>query len=94
MTESIMVRLKIVSGASQNEIVGWYGGALKVRLAATATKGRANHELCKYLASRLGVSRRDITIKSGLTSPSKMVEVSTLSAQRLYNLLGVTAPPD
>jgi hypothetical protein len=61
--------------ARRTEVAGLHGEALKVRLAAPATEGRANEALVAFLARRFGVPRRDVTLVSGEKSRDKRVEV-------------------
>ncbi len=71
--------LKVVPGASRNEIVGWLGDSLKVRVTAPAESGKANTAVKEVLASALNVPRVAIEIVSGNTSPRKVIEINSLS---------------
>jgi hypothetical protein len=51
-------------------------GTLKVRIAAAPEKGKANAELCAFLARHYGVPRSAVTILSGGTSPRKLVRIA------------------
>jgi hypothetical protein len=51
-------------------------GTLKVRIAAAPEKGRANAELCAFLARHYGVPKSAVTILSGRTSPRKLVRIA------------------
>ena len=46
--------LKFVPGSSRDEIVGWLGDSLKVKLKAPPEKGRANETVIALLAERFG----------------------------------------
>ncbi len=50
-------------------------GTLKVRIAASPEKGRANAELCSLLAKHYSVSRGSVTILSGASSRTKLVRI-------------------
>ncbi len=50
-------------------------GTLKVKIAAAPEKGRANAELCAFLAKHFGVPVSAVTIVSGETSPRKRVRI-------------------
>ena len=52
------LNLKTIPNAPRDEIAGWLGDALKVRVHAPALEGRANEELCTFLANELGLPRR------------------------------------
>ena len=71
------LRVKVVPKSSRNEILGpMADGTLKVRIAAAPEKGKANAELCAFLARHYGVPRSAVTILSGQTSPRKLVRIA------------------
>lgn len=71
------LRVKVVPKSSRNEILGpMADGTLKVRIAAAPEKGRANAELCAFLARHYGVPKSAVTILSGQTSPRKLVRIA------------------
>ena len=79
--------LHIQPGARKTEIVGLYGDALKIRLAAPPVDGKANAALMEFIADRLGIPRRAVCLISGQTSRRKTLELGTLPPdveQRLW----------
>jgi uncharacterized protein YggU (UPF0235/DUF167 family) len=50
-------------------------GTWKVAVAAAPEKGRANAELCAFLAHELGVPKSSVTVDSGNTSARKRLKV-------------------
>jgi hypothetical protein len=62
-------------GARRTEVAGLHGEALKIRVAAAALEDRANEALVEFVAKRLGVARRNVSIASGERSREKRVEV-------------------
>ncbi len=73
------IAVKAVPNASRDEIAGWLGDALKVKLRAPALEGRANEALCEFLATRLGLPRRHVILLRGEKSRQKVVELTGLS---------------
>ena len=63
----------------QLRIAGWLGDALKVKVHAPALEGRANDALLAFLASRLGVPRRAVTLLRGDKSRHKVVRIAGLT---------------
>lgn len=61
--------------APRNEIVGWHGDALKIKVHAPPVEGRANEALCAFVADLLGVPRRAITVERGDTSRLKFLRI-------------------
>lgn len=67
--------------ASRAEIAGLHGDALRVRLTAPPVDGRANEALVAFLATQLGAPKARISIVSGATGRTKMIEVEGMSPQ-------------
>lgn len=79
--------VKVLPKASKNEIVGWEGEILRVRLNAVPEKGKANEALIELLAKRYKIPKRDITILQGATSRLKKIEIEGIDLQTLRELL-------
>jgi uncharacterized protein len=75
-----------VPRASRSEIVGQYGGALRIRVAAPPVDGAANEELTRLLSRAFDVPRSAIEILAGLSSKSKTVRVRGARALDLERL--------
>ena len=74
-------------GAKKSECAGLHGEALKIRLAAPPVDGKANEALLRFLAQRLAIPRQQISLKSGQTSRQKVIEIESVTAERLATLL-------
>jgi uncharacterized protein (TIGR00251 family) len=81
------LELKIIPNAPRNEVVGWLGTALKVKIHAPALEGRANDALLDFLAALLGVPRRDVSLLRGDKSRQKIVRIEGLDAVALRHRL-------
>lgn len=68
--------IKVVPNASRDQISGWLGDRLKVRVRQPAESGRANEAVVKLLAGVLGLSRSDVTITQGHTQALKTVTLT------------------
>ena len=88
-----MARLKVhtIPGARSDEVVGWHGDALRVRVRARPEKGRANQALLELLARHLGVAPAALAIAHGARSRDKMLQVDGLSEEQLRRKLGPPA---
>lgn len=70
------IRVKVIARSARTELIGKMAdGTLKIKIAAVPDKGRANEELCAFLAAQYGVSRGEVSIISGQTSALKLVRV-------------------
>lgn len=75
-------------GASRTRVGGRYGdNALVVSVHAPAVDGRATEAALKALAEAFGVPLRELTLVSGVTSRSKLVEITGDHSDRLQELL-------
>jgi uncharacterized protein (TIGR00251 family) len=75
--------------AKRTEVVGWYGDAVKIRLAAPPVDGAANEELVAFLADELGVTRSSVEIIAGRTSRRKRVAVDGVTREEALDRLGL-----
>ncbi len=67
--------LKVIPKSSRNRVVGWVGERLKVQVTAPPERGKANDAVVELLAEALGLSKKQVRIVAGETSPLKTVEV-------------------
>jgi uncharacterized protein len=72
------VRVRAVPRAKVDRLDGLHGDALRVRIAAPPSDGRANDALLALLADALGVRRRDLVLVRGERSRDKTVRVTGL----------------
>ncbi len=77
------LRLHVTPGAREEQIAGWHGGSLRVKVRARPEKGRANQAVLGLLARRLGVAPANLSIVHGAASRDKLVEVEGLSEEEL-----------
>jgi len=78
-----ILQVRVQPRASQNALVGWQAGALKVRLTAPPVEGAANVALVAFLAEQLQVRRSEIELLSGDTGRNKRLGIRSLSAEEL-----------
>lgn len=90
MTGPVRTRLsvKVSPRASRNEVVGWVGDKLKIKVAAAPEGGRANDALVAFVAEQLGVPRRNVRVATGHTSSSKILEIDGVRQADLADRFG------
>ena len=81
-------------GGRRSELKGVSDGRLRVRVAAAPIEGRANRELCRFLAETLGVPRRSVAVTSGESGRRKTVRVSGVAPEVARRALGLTPDGD
>ncbi len=87
-----MLAVKAVPGAARDEVAGWLGDALKVKVRAPAVDGRANAAVCELLARHLGVSRRAVELRQGDTSRLKRFVITGLDPAELRARVSARGP--
>ncbi len=73
--EVLTLTLHVQPGAKHTEVVGLYGAALKIKLAAPPVEGKANAALLRYIAEIFDVPLRNVELKQGEQSRHKVVAI-------------------
>ena len=80
---SVTLSVRVVPRAKRNQIDGWHGDALKIRLNAPPVDGKANAALIAFLAETFGVKRSNIEILTGASARTKMIRVRGVTVDQL-----------
>jgi uncharacterized protein (TIGR00251 family) len=72
-SDAIHIEIKAQPGASKTEIAGVKDGRLKVRIASAPEDGKANAELCRFLAASLGCAKGAVVLLRGQKSRLKTI---------------------
>ena len=84
--QRLVLSIHVQPGAWRTEVAGVHGDRLKVRINAPALEDRANEALVEFIAERLGIPQRDVTLASGARSRDKKLHVpASCDPQRLLN---------
>jgi uncharacterized protein (TIGR00251 family) len=89
--QACRLAVRVQPRASKNEVVGWQGQLLKVRLTAPPVDGAANTALIEYLAKALGLPKARVALIKGQTGREKMLEIG-LEREETLKRLGVKQP--
>lgn len=68
-------KIKVKPNSKQQKIEEQPDGSLIVHLKSPPVDGKANEELIKLLSEKFDVPKCHITIKSGLSSRQKLVQI-------------------
>ena len=71
--------MKVYPGAGRNEVTGFAGDVLQVKIKAAPEKGKANRELVDFLSGLLGIKRSSLTVVKGETSRHKLLAIEGLT---------------
>ncbi len=85
--DGLLLPVKVVPGASRTRVLGEWDGRLKIAVAAPPERGRANDALIAYLAKRLGLRRRQVSVATGATSAVKTVSIEGVRPEEVLSAL-------
>ncbi len=71
----VRVRVRVTPRADRDEVCGWRGADLLVRVSAPPEAGKANAAVEKTIAAALGVPKSTVRVVRGHSSRSKLVEI-------------------
>jgi uncharacterized protein (TIGR00251 family) len=87
--DHLLLRIKVVPGASRDAIAGPLGDRLKIRVSAPPESGKANDAMLRLLARTLEVPRAQLEIVAGRTSPEKIVRIDGLTRSQAAHRLAL-----
>src|SRR5207244_9093280 len=76
---STRLAVRVQPRASRDEVTGWRGMTLCLRLTAPPVEGAANAACAAFLAGLLGLKRSEIRVVAGEKSREKQLQVSGLT---------------
>jgi uncharacterized protein (TIGR00251 family) len=71
----LLLDVHVQPRAAKNEVVGFHGRQLKIRISAPPVEGKANRHLIAFLAEMFGVARRDVILLAGENSRDKRFKI-------------------
>jgi len=81
----------VTPGAARDEVVGWRGRELLLKVSAPPEDGKANAASRALLARELGVGRRAVKVVRGQTSRHKQLEVDGIGEDDVRAAFGAPA---
>ncbi len=74
-TDSALLRVRVQPRASRDEVLGWDGVTLRVRVSAAPVDGEANEALVALLARSFRVPQSAVTLVRGAHGRDKLVRI-------------------
>ncbi len=81
--DSALLRVRVQPLASKDEVAGWDGATLRVRVTAAPVDGEANQALLSLLARVFRLPRSAVTLVRGSHARDKLVSVQGCSLETL-----------
>lgn len=73
------VHAYVTPKSGRDEVAGWRGGELSVKVTAPPEDGKATAAVCKLLAKSLGVAKSAVRVTRGDISRHKTLEIAGVS---------------
>lgn len=83
----MIVKVRVIPNAPENEVVSRIGSVLRVKVHAPAVDDKANAALKKYLAEFFEVSSKTVNIIRGASGREKTVEINGRSEEDLKRVM-------
>lgn len=83
-----LLRLHVTPRGSRNQITGWRGDILHIKITAPPVEGAANEAAVKFIAAALGLPKTRVEIVSGTKSREKTIRITGLSDDEVRQRLG------
>ncbi|VAX20861.1 COG1872 [hydrothermal vent metagenome] len=85
--DGVRLKVYVAPRASKTAVAGYYGEALKIRLAAPPVDGAANEALIAFIAKLFKTPKSGISIVGGIKSKRKVVEIEGVDLDRARTTL-------
>jgi uncharacterized protein len=83
-----LLKVRVVPNASRDEVAGFAGDALRIRVRGPAVEGKANASLARFLGEELGVRASAVRIVRGATARVKFIEIQGIETADALRRLG------
>lgn len=90
---SVRLDVKAVPGARRDEVAGWLGDRLKIRISAPPEGGRANSAIVRLLATELGLKAGAVEIVRGPAAAEKTVLITGTTLEAILAKWPRPSPP-
>lgn len=77
------ITVQVQPNARYNQVLGFEGAILRVKIAAPPVMGKANRELINFLSQLIGVNKGSITIERGHTGRRKVIAIAGLDRDQI-----------
>jgi uncharacterized protein (TIGR00251 family) len=82
-----LLKVHITPRGSKNEITGWRGEVLCVKVTAPPVEGAANAAVLDFLADALGIRKSQVALVKGEKSREKMLRITGLTEDEVRTRL-------
>lgn len=84
----LTLAVHVTPRSGRDEIVGWRGSELAVRVTVAPESGKANAAVCTTVASALRVPKSSVQVARGKTARHKVLEIAGVTHDDLLAAFG------
>ncbi|MRS12493.1 MAG: DUF167 domain-containing protein [Actinobacteria bacterium] len=84
----MLIAVHVTPRSGRDEVAGWRGGELSVKVASPPEAGKANAAVCVVLSKALGVPKGAVRVVRGETSRHKQVELDGVDEEDITCAFG------
>ncbi len=89
---SVRIAVHVTPRAARDEVAGWRGSELAVRVTAAPADGKANAAAERVVAAALGVPKSAVAVVRGHTSRHKQLTVEGVDEAEARRVFGEEPP--
>ncbi|MHB1450289.1 MAG: DUF167 domain-containing protein [Coriobacteriia bacterium] len=82
------IAVHVTPRSVRDEVAGWRGGELSLRVTVAPEGGRANAAACAIVAKSLSIPKSAVSVARGETSRHKQLEAEGVSAADVMRAFG------
>ncbi|PKQ17401.1 MAG: hypothetical protein CVT67_00945 [Actinobacteria bacterium HGW-Actinobacteria-7] len=82
------IAVHVTPRSGRDEVAGWRGSELSVRVTSPPEDGKANAAVCRTLATSLGVAKSTIKVVRGGGARHKVVEIDGVGDEIIEQVFG------
>jgi hypothetical protein len=86
------VAVHVTPKSGRDEVAGWRGGELTLRVTAAPEAGKANAAVCALIARELGIPKSGVRVVRGEAARHKQVEIDSVGEADLRAAFGEPEP--
>ena len=84
----VRLAVRVTPRAGRDEVVGWSGAELEVRVTSAPDRGRANAAVCELVAGAMGVPKSSVSVARGASSRHKLLLIEDVDADNVASAFG------
>ncbi len=82
------IAVHVTPKSGRDEVAGWRGSELAVRVTAAPEGGKANAAVCRVVASALGVPKSSVSVVRGDTARHKVLDIPMVDDDTIRSTFG------